>query len=182
MLLWKARTKKRRQRELTLFQLVLRCQGPESTNGLTGLLGFTSDLLAILHLMITRLFMKPFLLTLFSHHGTALLQLRALPLPVLWPPWLPAHLSLQSVPAFDAPGQLPLAFLSPEWASWTLALMPCWSQHLQAEHHGLVPTTSSPVGGYGWTTETSCNPVGSVAHPVPTVIPSVTATWGYTGF
>ena len=97
-------------------------------------------------------------------------------------PWLPTSLSLQNVPALDAPGQLVLAFLSPEWSSWILVFTFCLPQPFQAEHHVLVLAIPNPVGGCGQSTEASCNSVGSVAHPALTVIPSVTTEWGYRGF
>lgn len=148
-----------------------------STNGQTGLPGFISDLTCRLT---------------FDDHQTVYETPDCSPGPAImgqhscsWGhylylccghPWLPAHLSLQSTPALDTPEQLALASL--RWVSiMDLGLTQCWLQPLWAEHHGLVLINPNPVGGCRPPIEASCNPMGCVAHPTLTVIPSVTSKW-----
>lgn len=142
----KTKAKKReRQKELTLCaKKLLAVKALRTPTGRMDFLASPQTWLAMLHLMITRLLMKP--------QPAHLVQLpwdnwRHYPYPCCGHHWLPACFSLQNIPTVDAPGQLALIFLIPEWAWWILALTPCWPKPLQAEHHGLLPATPNPVGG-----------------------------------
>lgn len=180
MLLWRARARPRPRKiegANTLFRLLLGVKAPRAP---IDWLDFCLHLRPELPFCVWKspdCWWSLSLLTLFIYHRTVLWQLRVLPHPCCCQPWLLADLSLY--PCTWCSWIISSGLLQP-WV--ILALMLSWSQHLQTDHHRLVPTTQNPVGGCEQPKEVSCNPVCSVAHPAPTVIPSITTKWGYKSF